>query len=156
MISLQTADNALKDVYLGVVSDQLNTSINPLFAKIKQTTSDVWGNNIVKVAPFGVNGGIGAGSETGELPIAGGNNYEKFTLELKNLYGKIEISDKAIRASMNSAGAFVNLLNAEMEDEALWKVDVTICEGYGFANMFDEHIWEEDYLIPRLNKILEK
>ena len=115
MITLSTADNALKDVYLGVVSDQLNTTTNPLLAKIKQTTSDVWGNNIVKLAPYGVNGGIGAGSETGELPVAGGNNYEKFTLELKNLYGKIEISDKAIRASMNSAGAFVNLLNAEME-----------------------------------------
>ena len=115
MITLSTADNALKDVYLGVVSDQLNTTTNPLLAKIKQTTSDVWGNNIVKMAPYGVNGGIGAGSETGELPVAGGNNYEKFTLELKNLYGKIEISDKAIRASMNSAGAFVNLLNAEME-----------------------------------------
>lgn len=115
MITLATADNALKDVYLGVVSDQLNTTTNPLLAKIKQTTSDVWGNNIVKMAPYGVNGGIGAGSETGELPVAGGNNYEKFTLELKNLYGKIEISDKAVRASMNSAGAFVNLLNAEME-----------------------------------------
>ncbi|MGN1259116.1 MAG: phage major capsid protein [Christensenellales bacterium] len=115
MISLQTADNALKDVYLGVVSDQLNTGTNPLLAKINQTTSDVWGNNIIKCAPYGVNGGIGAGSETGDLPVAGGNNYEKFTLELKNLYGKIEISDKAIRASMNSAGAFVNLLNAEME-----------------------------------------
>ena len=115
MISLATADNALKEVYLGVVSDQLNTSTNPLLAKIKQTTSDVWGNNIVKMAPYGVNGGIGAGTETGELPIAGGNNYEKFMLELKNLYGKIEISDKAVRASMNSAGAFVNLLNAEME-----------------------------------------
>ena len=115
MISLATADNALKEVYLGVVSDQLNTSTNPLLAKIKQTTSDVWGNNIVKMAPYGVNGGIGAGSETGELPVAGGNNYERFTLELKNLYGKIEISDKAVRASMNNAGAFVNLLNAEME-----------------------------------------
>lgn len=115
MISLQTADKALKDVYLGVVSDQLNTAVNPLLARIKQTTSDVWGKNIVKMAPYGVNGGIGAGSETGDLPVAGGNNYEKFTLELKNLYGKIDISDKAIRASMSSAGAFVNLLNAEME-----------------------------------------
>lgn len=115
MISLQTADKALKDVYLGVVSDQLNTAVNPLLARIKQTTSDVWGKNIVKMAPYGVNGGIGAGSETGALPTAGGNNYEKFTLELKNLYGKIDISDKAIRASMSSAGAFVNLLNAEME-----------------------------------------
>ena len=115
MISLQTADKALKDVYLGVVSDQLNTAVNPLLARIKQTTSDVWGKNILKMAPYGVNGGIGAGSETGALPTAGGNNYEKFTLELKNLYGKIDISDKAIRASMSSAGAFVNLLNAEME-----------------------------------------
>ena len=115
MISLTSADNALKDVYLGVVSDQLNTNANPLLAKIKQTSSDVWGKNIIKMAPYGVNGGIGAGSETGALPIAGGNNYEKFTLELKNLYGQIEISDKAIRASQNSAGAFVNLLNAEME-----------------------------------------
>ena len=115
MITLTSADNALKDVYLGVVSDQLNTNVNPLLARIKQTTSDVWGKNIIKMAPYGVNGGIGAGSETGALPTAGGNNYEKFTLELKNLYGKIDISDKAIRASQSSAGAFVNLLNAEME-----------------------------------------
>jgi len=34
---------------------------------------------------------------------------------LKNLYGTIEISDKAIRASANNSGAFVDLLNAEME-----------------------------------------
>ena len=34
MISLATADNALKDVYLGVVSDQLNTTVNPLLSKI--------------------------------------------------------------------------------------------------------------------------
>ena len=77
MISLTSADNALKDVYLGVVSDQLNTNVNPLLAKIKQTTSDVWGKNIIKMAPYGVNGGIGAGTETGALPVAGGNNYEQ-------------------------------------------------------------------------------
>ena len=115
MVTLQTADNALKEVYLGVVSEQLNTSINPLLAKINQTTSDVWGKEIRKLAPYGINGGIGAGDEDGALPNAAGNNYAQFVLELKNLYGKIEISDKAVRASQNSAGAFVNLLNAEME-----------------------------------------
>ena len=115
MVTLSTADSALKEVYLGVVSNQLNTSINPLLAKINQTTSDVWGKEIIKMAPYGLNGGIGAGTEDGELPNAGSNNYAQFVLELKNLYGKIEISDKAIRASENSAGAFVNLLNAEME-----------------------------------------
>ena len=115
MVTLQTADNALKEVYLGVVSEQLNTSINPLLAKINQTTSDVWGKEIRKLAPYGINGGIGAGDEDGSLPTAAGNTYAQFVLELKNLYGKIELSDKAIRASQNSAGSFVNLLNAEME-----------------------------------------
>lgn len=115
MIDLQTADKALKSVYLGVVSEQLNLNVNPLLAKIEQTSSDVWGKEIVKLVTYGVNGGIGAGTETGDLPSAAGNNYARFRLELKNLYGSIEISDKAIRASENSSGAFVNLLNAEME-----------------------------------------
>ena len=115
MVTISSAENALKSLYLGVVADQLNTGINPLFAKIKQTTSDVWGKNIVKLVPYGLNGGVGAGSETGDLPVASGNTYAQFTLTLKNLFGTIEISDKAIRASENSAGAFVNVLNAEME-----------------------------------------
>ena len=115
MVTMTTADNALKSLYLGVVSEQLNTGVNPLLAKIKQTTSDVWGKEIRKLARYGLNGGVGAGTEDGELPVAAGNNYEQFVLPLKNLYGTIEISDKAIRASENSAGAFVNLLNAEMD-----------------------------------------
>ena len=115
MVTLQSAENALKTVYLGVVSNQLNINANPLLGAIAQTTSDVWGNEIRKVAPFGLNGGVGAGTEDGDLPAAAGNNYVKFVSELKNLYGTIKISDKAIRASANNAGAFVNLLNAEME-----------------------------------------
>ena len=115
MVTLSTANNALKEVYLGVLSNQLNTTINPLLARINQTSSDVWGKEIRKIAPYGINGGIGAGTETGDLPSSAENNYEQFVLSLKNLYGKLEISDKAIRASENSTGAFVNLLTAEME-----------------------------------------
>lgn len=115
MVTLTTAENALKTLYLGVVTEQLNTAVNPLLTKFEQTTSDVWGKEIRKLAAYGVNGGVGAGSEDGNLPTPGQNNYAQFVLELKNLYGTIEISDKAIRASQNSSGAFVNLLNAEME-----------------------------------------
>ncbi len=115
MIDLTSAQNALKDAYLVAACNQLNTKTNPLFAKIKQSSSDVYGKQIIKMAPVGINGGIGAGSETGELPSANENNYVQFKTTLKNLYGTIEISDKAIRASANSAGAFVDLLNAEME-----------------------------------------
>ena len=115
MVTLSSADKALKTLYLGVVTEQINTNANPLLARIKQSTEDVWGKEIKRIAQYGVNGGIGAGSETGTLPSAAANNYEQFTLSLKNLYGTIELSDKAIRASENKAGAFVNLLNAEME-----------------------------------------
>lgn len=114
-INLTNADNALKSFYLDAVSEQLNNTINPLLAKIKQSTNDVWGKEVRKLAIYGMNGGIGAGSEDGDLPSSTGNNYGQMVTTLKNLYGTIEISDKAIRASEHSSGAFVNLLNSEME-----------------------------------------
>ena len=115
MITLTNANNALKTYYLGVLANQLNVGINPFLAKIEHTSTDVYGKEIKKLAPYGINGGISSGSETDPLPAVGGNQYAEFVLTLKNLYGQIEISDKAIRASQNSVGAFVNLLNAEME-----------------------------------------
>ena len=115
MVTLSSADKALKTFYLGVLADQLNVGVNPLLAKIGQTTADVWGKEVKKLAPYGINGGIGSGAENDNLPASAGNNYVQFTLALKNLFGKIELSDKAIRASQNSAGAFVSLLNAEMD-----------------------------------------
>lgn len=115
MVTLQNAENALKSVYLGTVTDLLNTRVNPLLTKIEQTSADVWGKEIRTAARFGINGGIGAGDEDGDLPDAYGNNYLQFVTTLKNLYGQIEISDKAIRASEDGRGAFTDLLNAELE-----------------------------------------
>lgn len=114
-ITLSNADKALKSLYLDVVSEQLDNSVNPLLSAIEKSTNDVWGKEVKKLAIYGLNGGIGAGTEDGDLPDAVGNNYEQFVVTLKNLYGTIEISDKAIRASENNSGAFVSLLNAEME-----------------------------------------
>lgn len=114
-VNLTNADSALKTYYLDAVSEQLNNNANPFLAQIKKTTDDVWGKEVRKLAIHGLNGGIGAGSEDGDLPPAKGNHYSQFTATLKNLYGTIEISDKAIRASENNSGAFVSLLNAEMD-----------------------------------------
>ena len=115
MVTTKTADNVLKSYYLDAVSDQLNKSVNPLLAKITQTSSDVWGRDVRKTVRYGVNGGVGAGTEEGALPKANGNKYAQFVATLKNLYGTVEISDKAIRASASNEGAFVNLLNDEMD-----------------------------------------
>lgn len=75
MVTMQTADNALKSFYLDAVTEALNFKVNPLLAQIRQTTADVWGKDVRKLVRYGVNGGVGAGSETGTLPTAGGNNY---------------------------------------------------------------------------------
>ena len=115
MVSLTTADNALKEVYVGVVANQLNISANPLLAQIKRSNKNIWGKEIVKMTTYGINGGIGAGEETGSLPVATGNNYAQMRATLKNLYGQLEISDKAIKSSANNVGAFVDLLAYEME-----------------------------------------
>lgn len=97
MISLTQANNALKDVYLGIIANQINCNTDVLLGKIKQTSSDVWGKEIIKNVWI---------------------NGKMLTLkeELKNFYVSMEISDKAIRRSQNSAGAFVNLLNDEVEN----------------------------------------
>lgn len=116
MISLKTADSALKNVYLEVLKNQFDYNIDPFFTKIEKTSNDVSGGTVCKVVSSGVNGGIGAGAETGVLPSAVGNKYVKISAPLKNLYAQIEISDKALRASANDSGAFVNLLNAEMDN----------------------------------------
>lgn len=115
MVTLSSAEGALKSVYLGAVTELLNTKANPLLSKIEQTSSDVWGKEIRKSVSWGINGGIGAGDEDGELPKAHSNNYLQFVTTLKNLYGQIEISDKAIRASADGRGAFTDLLNSELE-----------------------------------------
>lgn len=93
------ADKALKAFYLGVIADELNTSINPFLARVKQTSADVWGKEIRKL-----------------VPNDGQEEPQQFALALKNLHGKIEISDMAVCAAHNCAGAFVNLLNAEIDE----------------------------------------
>ncbi len=115
MITLTTAQNALKTVYLDALSTQLNTQVDPIFSAIKQSSTDVYGRNIIKLIPFGINGGVGTGTEDGALPASCETHYVNFVTTLKNLYGTIEITDKAIRASSNDEGAFVNLLGAEMD-----------------------------------------
>lgn len=114
MVTLQTADKALKDYYLGVIKEQLDVGTNPFLALVEKTSEDVYGKEIKKIVTHGINGGIASGSESGSLPAAMGNSYAEFALPLKNLYGSIEISDKALRASETGSATAVSLLNAEM------------------------------------------
>lgn len=115
MITIQNADAALKDYYLDAFTAQLNNNISPFFSAIEKNTDNVSGKDVKLAVVRGNVGGIVSGSEDGDLPSPHKNRYLNITAPLKNIYGTIEISDKAMRASRESAGAFVNLVNAEME-----------------------------------------
>ncbi len=116
MVSLQSAENALKSFYLDAVKDSIDTKTSPFLAKVEQSTADVYGKDVKKVIRLGFHGGVVSGSETGDLPKADAAKYLKLTASLKNLYGTIEISDKAIRATQGNESGLVNLLNGEMEN----------------------------------------
>ena len=115
MITIQNADAALKDYYLEAVSAQLNDNISPFFSAIEKNTDGVYGKDVKLAVVRGFSGNVIAGAEDGDLPDPYKNRYANITAPLKNIYGTIEISDKAMRASRESSGAFVNLINAEME-----------------------------------------
>ena len=95
-MNLKLTENALKNFYLDVISELLNTS-HPFLSAVEHTARDVWGKDIRRY-------------------VRSGNEYAELCLGLANLYGTIELSEKAVRASENSASAMVNLLNLEIED----------------------------------------
>ncbi len=115
MITIQNADAALKDYYLDAVSAQLNDGISPFFTAIEKSANSVNGKDVKIAVVRGFSGNVMAGAEDGDLPDPYKNRYINLTVPLKNIYGTIEISDKALRASRETSGAFVNLLNAEMD-----------------------------------------
>lgn len=114
MITMQNADAALKDYYLDAVTTQLN-EVSPFFAAIEKASDYVFGKDIRLAVIKGNAGNILAGAEDASLPDPHKNRYVNITMPLKNIYGTIEISDKTMRASRDTSGAFVNLINAEME-----------------------------------------
>lgn len=99
--ALSTAEIALKEVYLPVITDMYNNQ-DKLLALIPKTTKDVWGNKILYIDEAN-------------------NTQEK---NLKTITVDLKISERALKVCLQHTGAFVNLLNSEIEssvNEAIHK-----------------------------------
>ncbi len=128
MVTLRTAQDVLKNFYLDAIRDEIDVNTSPFLSMIEKTSANVTGKGVSKIFRIGMPNRVIAGTETGDLPAAIPTKYVTVNIPLKNLYGSLEISDKALRASANNEGAFVNLLNEEMQ--SLLKV-----AKYNFARM---------------------
>ena len=115
MLSVNTIDSVLKSYYLDAICASLNTGVSPLYSAIEKSAAEISGKEAVVPSMYGVCGGLGSTDETGELPESGECLRSGFHVPLKNIYGVIDISDKALRASRDNASGIVGLLNTEIK-----------------------------------------
>jgi hypothetical protein len=115
VLNMSAASEALKLFYLSGLQYQLNNS-TPLLSVLERDSQSVSGSQIVMALRYGRQGGIGNRADDGDLPTPNSRKTKQAKWETKNIFARIQISDKTMRASRSSQGAFVSLLEADLED----------------------------------------
>lgn len=114
-LNMTAASEALKINYLPALRYQLNTA-NPILSVIERNSESVVGSEIRMALRYGRQGGVGNRAEDGVLPSPNSRKTKQASFGTKNLFARIQISDKTMKASRSRDGAFVSLLEAELED----------------------------------------
>ena len=96
---LRTVENALKNVYLEVLSNEIRTRTSPFFSKILTTLKDVWGKEILFTSIE--------------------ENYKTYKTPLITLLYSFDITDKTMRACENNTSVLADFLNTELENFCL-------------------------------------
>jgi len=115
MITINSAESALKNIYLESVINDLNEKTNPFLTMIGKNTKTIAEREAKAVVRFGDENSVAAGEEDSVLP-RGDAKQAEIIVPLKNLYGTFQVTDKAIRAAQNNPGAFSSLLGGEMKN----------------------------------------
>lgn len=115
ILNMQSAAQALKLFYLPGLQYQLNTA-NPILSVIERDSESVVGDEIRMALRYGRQGGIGMRADDGDLPTPNSRKTKQAAWKTKNMFARIQISDKTMRASRSKEGAFVSLLEADLDD----------------------------------------
>lgn len=116
--TLTTADAILKDVYRGLIVEQLNQETYMLDQVEQKNGNEIGsfqGRRLVFAVHTGRNLGRGIASDGGTLATAGAQNYLNGYVNIHYYDGGIEITDLLVAQSESNVGAFVRGLNAEMD-----------------------------------------
>lgn len=116
LLGVQAASEALKLYYLDGFKYQLNEGASALMAQIEKTTRNVVGGKIRMALRYGRHGGVGNRPDDGDLPTPNPRKTRQAEFDTKNIFARIQITDKAIEVSKSDRGAFANLLTQELED----------------------------------------
>ena len=111
MVNITTIDSALKTHWGPATANQVNMEASPILPAVK--TRLVGGVDFKFSSPFGVNGGAAFSGSDEKLPETGGQKYVQFTGKLCNLFGVVNFTDRAMKASRMDA--FFNVAKQEFE-----------------------------------------
>jgi hypothetical protein len=114
-MTMAKAQEALKLFYLDGIQYQLNTA-NPILAMVERDKTSVVGSEIRMALRYGRNGGVGNRQDNGLLPVPNSRQTKQAKWETKNIFARIAISDKTVKASRSKDGAFLSLLEADLQD----------------------------------------
>lgn len=114
--TMTTLQNILKNFYIGPVREQLNNA-TVLMANLKKSSKEVVGDQVVLPLRVGRNWGLGARGTSGDgtLPTARNQQYNRAIFTTKDVYGRIEIRGKTIRATKTDKGAFLRSVQSETQ-----------------------------------------
>ena len=121
--NLNTISQILKEQYLPVLKNGISREPSPFLEMVKKVPLTS-GDKITAVAPYGINGGFGFGSDGDATPVAGAREYKRFEVEPVNMYVDIRISDKTVKLA-NDGGALIDALDDEVSgsyEAAKWNV----------------------------------
>jgi len=113
---MDKVQEALKNFYLPGLKYQLNEKSGAFYSQIEKSTKEVAGKDINMALRYGKNGGVGNRADDGMLPTPNSRKTKQAKWETKNIFARIAMSDKVMKASAKDVGAFANLLETELED----------------------------------------
>lgn len=115
--TLTTVDNILKEVYEEGVNDQLQSEITAL-KRIERSSEGVTHEVGGKYVRFPVrtkrNHGIGARNESEALPIPRTQSYASAQVDLKYLYGALQLTGQTFELADKNYQAFASALDQEV------------------------------------------
>ncbi|MFV0515777.1 MAG: phage major capsid protein [Aminipila sp.] len=114
--TVSTVSEALKIYFMPTVVKQLNEQSGPVFAAMKKKQQSAPGNEFKFVLQYGRHGGIGARGETDDLPNASPRKNKQGSTSVKNLFARIQLTDKLLKTAKNDKVAFSDELTQQMKD----------------------------------------
>ena len=112
--TLALFDAVLKEDYLGPIRDQINNA-TVLLKRLERNEEDVVGTKAVVPLHTARNSGVGARADGAALPTAGYQEYTEANYNCKYNYGRIQVTGPTIAASSKDRGAFVKVVDAEIQ-----------------------------------------